>query len=132
MTDKNLLQDHVNSIASDLSKGKQHDYCPECGKDDWEDDCCQGYVYRDDDGKVTVDTMTGYDYISDALDIQYIVDGEKNYLAARILVAFGGPNIWINTQTNVVEGYWWGDCAHAHFEDTMGVDDATMEIWGCK
>lgn len=77
--------------------------------------------------------MSGYDYLNDALDIQYIVDGEGNYIAARILVAFGGPNIWINTQTKTVEGYWWGDSAFAsYYDDAMNIDEACNEFWDCK
>jgi hypothetical protein len=37
------------------------------------------------------ENQSAFDYLNDALDIQYIVDGAKNYLGAKILVAFGGP-----------------------------------------
>ena len=51
----------------------------------------------------------GFDYLTDALDINYIINGDKTYKGARILVAFGGPNIWIDTFNQQVEGYWWGE-----------------------
>jgi hypothetical protein len=47
-------------------------------------------------------------------------------------VAFGGPNIWINTRTKQVEGYWWGDkCIMSYDRDEMGLDDALSELFNC-
>tara|TARA_Y100000401_G_C8277159_1_gene201452 strand:+ start:288 stop:596 length:309 start_codon:yes stop_codon:yes gene_type:complete len=75
--------------------------------------------------------ICGFEYLEDALDIEYIVDSNKQYLGARILVAFGGPNIWVNTRTKTVEGYWWGQRAEAtYLYDEIGLDEACEEIWG--
>ena len=68
-------------------------------------------------------------FMEDALDIQYIINQDKTYRGARILVAFGGPNIWVNTQRGEVEGYGWGDDATAGFIDNMGLDDYLEEIY---
>lgn len=76
--------------------------------------------------------VSAFDYLSDALDIEYIVNGKGEYLGARVLVAFGGPNIWINTRAKQVEGYWWGDSAFASFKDELGLDDALSELWACR
>jgi|TARA_X000000950_G_C13757386_1_gene595333 hypothetical protein len=74
-----------------------------------------------------------FDYLSDALDIEYTVDSKGEYLGARVLVAFGGPNIWINTRHKTVEGYWWSDRAEAnYFEDKLGLDDALEELWSMR
>jgi hypothetical protein len=76
--------------------------------------------------------VSAYDYLSDVLDIEYIVNGKKEYLGARVLVAFGGPNIWINTRTQQVEGYWWGSqsiCGYSN--DEMGLDDALQDLYNC-
>ena len=75
--------------------------------------------------------MSGYDYLIDVLDIEYIVNGNREYIGARVLVAFGGPNIWINTRTNTIEGYWWGDKASANYSDEIDLDDALRELWEC-
>jgi hypothetical protein len=75
----------------------------------------------------------GLDYLMDALDIQYIVNGESEYLGARVLVAFGGPNIWIDTSRQLVEGYWWGDSFTASYNnDEMDIDGALSELWECR
>jgi len=72
--------------------------------------------------------FSAFDYLQDALDIEYIVSSKGDYLGARVLVAFGGPNIWVNTRTNTVEGHWWGDNAYAGFTDNIGLDDALREL----
>lgn len=74
-----------------------------------------------------------YDYLESILDIEYIVNGKAEYLGARVLVSFGGPNIWINTKTQTVEGYWWNDRAEAYYDqDNLGLDDCLNELWGCR
>lgn len=75
---------------------------------------------------------SAFDYLQDALDIEYIVNGKGEYLGARVLVAFGGPNIWVNTRTNTVEGTWWADRSEASFKDNIGLDDALSELWACR
>ena len=70
--------------------------------------------------------------MEDVLDIQYIINQDKTYRGARILVAFGGPNIWVNTQSGQVEGYWWGDNAFTGFMDNIGLDDYLEELYSCS
>lgn len=103
----NDLQNHVNDIARRISEA------------DFD---------RNDDG----DECSAYDYLESALDIEYIVNGKGEYLGARVLVAFGGPNIWVNTRTGTVEGAWWSDRAEASFVDNIGLDDALSELWNCR
>ena len=64
-------------------------------------------------------------------DIRYYVDREKRYLGAEILVAGGGPTIWVNTYTQQVEGYWDGDRVTCPFADNIGLDDYCEEMYGC-
>jgi hypothetical protein len=101
------LSDHVKYIADKLSTGF--------------------------DGETNSDgePLSAFDYLQDALDIEYIVSSKKEYLGARVLVAFGGPNIWVNTRTKTVEGYWWGDKAAASFDDGIGLDDALEDLYNC-
>ena len=65
-------------------------------------------------------------------DIRYLVDREKRYLGAMLMVAGGGPTIWVNTWTKEVEGYWAGDkCTH-HFQDNIGLEDYNEEMYNCS
>jgi hypothetical protein len=105
----NDLKNHVQSIADTLSNGFD-------------------LSSMNDDGEYT----TAFDYLQDALDIEYIVNGKGEYLGARVLVAFGGPNIWINTRTGTVEGACWSERAEASFTDNIGLDDALSELWACR
>ncbi len=88
--------------------------------------------FDEDELNVDGEQMSAFDYLQDALDIEYIVNGKGEYLGARVLVAFGGPNIWVNTRTNTVEGQWWGDSCTASFTDNIGLDDALEELWNCR
>lgn len=72
------------------------------------------------------------DYMQDVLDINYITQSDKSYKGARLLVAFGGPNIWIDTASKQVEGYWWSDNFTASYmNDALGLDDYCEEIFNC-
>lgn len=103
------LKNHVESIAKNLEVG----FPDEVNEDGGE--------------------FGAFDYLQNALDIEYTVSGKGKYLGARILVAFGGPNIWVNTRTQTVEGFWWADRAQAVYRnDWLGLDDACRELWECR
>jgi hypothetical protein len=71
-------------------------------------------------------------YIRDAFDIEFIVTRERGYLGARVLVAIGGPTIWIDTQKGIVEGWRWSAHTTEWFKDNIGLDDALEELWDCS
>lgn len=113
-TEKNQLASHVEHIRDNIENGIT-------------------YEAAEIDGGDPSEIISAFDYLEGILDIEYIVNGAGEYLGARILVAFGGPNIWINTRTQEVEGHWWGDSARAHYtEDAMGLDEALQELWECR
>jgi len=102
------VKDHVLHIIKSLENG----FPDELGQDD--------------------QPFSAFDYLQDALDIEYIVNSKREYLGARVLVAFGGPNIWINTRTKQVEGYWWRDsCVMSYENDAMDLDSALSELYSC-
>ncbi|MEQ8627083.1 hypothetical protein [Ekhidna sp.] len=71
-----------------------------------------------------------WDYLENALDIEYVSSSRGEYLGARILVAYGGPSIWINTRNRQVEGYWWSDNYTAGYhEDQLELDDYLEEYF---
>ena len=71
-------------------------------------------------------------WMEDVYSIEWITHQDHSYKAARLLVAGGGPNIWVNTQTEMVEGYWGADEISWHFKDNIGLDDYLEEMHGCK
>ena len=74
---------------------------------------------------------TGSEWMEGVYDIRYIVDREKRYLGCELLVAGGGPTIWVNTWTKEVEGYWGGDKVLEPFIDNIGLDDYNEEMYNC-
>ena len=115
---KQQLQNQVNNIARDIQNGMTYQ---------------EADMDYEANGSEPQDYISGLDYLQDCLDIHYIVTGGSEYLGARVLVAFGGPNIWINTQSGLVEAYWWGDSAVARIDgDSMGLDECLSELWGCR
>lgn len=72
------------------------------------------------------------DYLSDALEIEYVRDGQGNYRGAIVLVAFGGPNIWIDTRWKCVRGAWWGEsCTIPYHTDALDLDGTLEEFATC-
>ena len=65
-------------------------------------------------------------------DIEWITHQDHSYKAARLLVAGGRPNIWVNLQTNTVDGYWGCDKVTWGFVDNIGLDDYLEELHSCK
>ena len=64
-------------------------------------------------------------------DIEWITFQKGTYKAARLLVAGGGPNIWVNLQTNTVDGYWGCDEVNHGFVDNIGLDEYLEELHAC-
>lgn len=72
------VTDNVKHIADELSAGYDAEWVK---------------TYKEEhDGE----EPSAYDWLEDVLDIEYIVGGDGEYRGARVLVAFGGPNIWVD------------------------------------
>jgi hypothetical protein len=63
--------------------------------------------------------------------LHWVLNNDRSFRGARILVAFGGPNIWVDTERGIVEGFWWGNYAKASFEDSIGLEDSLTELYSC-
>ena len=142
--DKNL--EHVNEIVKTMEKYASGDYFIYNGelfpvdRDEFAKE--EGCLYREGvyimpDGKEIADNdleiATIGDYFSDFYDVDYIVDSTKKYKACRVLVAFGGPNICIDTWMQRVLLSWWGEYAKAYIPDDLceQIDDFFKAIYEC-
>ena len=76
--------------------------------------------------------VTASKWMEDVYDIRYLVDREKRYLGCELMVAGGGPTLWVNTWTKEVEGYWGGDKVLEPFIDNIGLDDYNEEMYNCS
>jgi hypothetical protein len=74
---------------------------------------------------------TALDYLQEVLDIQYIVNYNREYVGARILLTLGGPNAWVNTLTGQLEVSWWSAPEYRTLpsEFIAALDDALSEFW---
>lgn len=96
----------------DVSEMEEPNVCPECSDED-------AHLY------------TAMDYLEGVLDIKYLINSDRTYNGARILVACGGPNIWVDTDTMTVDGAWWLDKHSESFTDAIGLDEALEELYNC-
>ena len=99
------------------------------------EETCEAQLHRNCKS-IAMDITNGKEdaskWMEGVYDIRYIVDHEKKYLGAMLLVAGGGPTIWVNTWTKEVEGSWAGDrCTH-YFQDEIGLDDYNEEMYNCS
>ena len=74
---------------------------------------------------------TAHDWMEGTYDIRYYVDRDKRYLGCELMVAGGGPTIWVNTYTQQVEGYWGGDKVLEPFIDNLDLDEYNEEMYSC-
>lgn len=47
-----------------------------------------------------------YRYFDDVLDVEYFIGGNKDFRGVELTLTYGGPNIFVNTKTKEVTGYW--------------------------
>lgn len=51
-----------------------------------------------------------YDYIAEALDVEFTLDSRKQLVGVTLYVALGGPTVWIDTRRQEVHCHWgYGD-----------------------
>lgn len=74
-----------------------------------------------------------YDFFEDCYDIEYRCNSQKEYRSVCIMVACGGPNIYIDTASKRVELYWWSDRASypIRWDAVDAVDAWAEEYWKC-
>ena len=78
------LRRMVDAYAEDVNKGKMR-------------------FYPEDDN---ITNGIRYDDYYEAYNIKYIVDEQGNLEDVIILLAGGGPNIWLDTHAQEVQGFW--------------------------
>ena len=115
-TTANDLQKYVDGIAADLRRLYEADPTDE------EREAAEG----------NGDACDLYSYFTDVLDIEYTISSHGDYLGARIAVALGGPNIYIDTREGYVKGYWGTDRADAWIPSEIceEIDGIMEEYYG--
>ena len=95
------------------------------------DDISNPKISKDDGGEA-IELQTAHEWMEDVYDIEWITHNDHSYKAARLMVAGGGPFVWINTLNGTVDGYWGNDRVQWGYCDEIGLDDYLSELHGCK
>lgn len=64
-----------------------------------------------------------------AVDFEFITYADGDYKAARIMVSDAKMDIWINTQTRTIEGYYEADVATHAFDYDPQLDEVCADIY---
>ena len=115
----NENREHCKRIAEEVEAYAEGNIfkCPHCGEAfhiDEADETDNGHICpacgeEIEDGDEEPQSL--YDYFDDVFDIEYRISGNREFRSVQIMIACGGPNIYIDTGTAQVELYWWGDRA---------------------
>ena len=143
---KNENREHCKYIAEKLDRIVNGELfiCPECGEWISDDD---GAVYDEMHDAITcqhcnaefnsddAEPVSLYDYFDgDSIyNLEWRLDSNKEYKSVSIMVACGGPNIYIDTGSCQVELYWWGDNAEypISYETRDAIDEFFSELFNC-
>lgn len=82
----------------------------------------------DDDGN-RIETAAWLE--SNAYDINWVSNRDKTYKGAILLVAGGGPNIYVDTNESVIKGFWGGDVVEISYTDRIGLDEECESLFDC-
>lgn len=120
----NMTQEETNKHNEDYCRHIAHELeyyangqmwrCEECGEvfndyengEEWNGETCPHCGEECD-----FEQMSCFDWLDDALDITYTMSNDGRMLGARVMVAFGGPSIYVDTFREEVALYWWCDRA---------------------
>lgn len=100
---KEQLRDMCKRYAADASAGEMRFYPKDEDDDDYEE------VYA----------------------IQYTIDGQGRYLGSRLMLAGGGPNVWLDTFNEEIQGFWGSDKYSFPIYDYGYIDDYWEERYKC-
>lgn len=81
-----------------------------------------------------LEAVSIYDYFTgDIFDIEYRIGADKEYRSVRLMIACGGPNIYIDTAEKSVLLYWWTDRAEYPLSSSTceDIDQYFEELFNC-
>lgn len=74
-----------------------------------------------------------WEYLADGLARDYRVGPDKTPSACRVFLSLGGPNIWVDTETDSIHGAWGSDREEIYIDSELS--DAILESmtldWNC-
>lgn len=72
-----------------------------------------------------------YDYFDEVYDIEYRIDRSGEYKSVQLMIAYGGPNIYVDTDDSYVKLYWGSTYAEAPISYTTSeeIDDIYKNMY---
>ena len=137
-------REHCKYIAEQIEAHYNGDVykCPECGDEFHINDAIEiegGFrcPHCDcNDVDYDFEQLGLWDYFDDYYNLEYRIESDRRTVrSVQIMVACGGPNIYIDTASKAVELYWWSDRADypLSYEVCNAIDEMFQELWdmGC-
>ena len=114
---KKELQNYVDGIRADIVKLYEAEYTEEEREE------------MEENGEA----FDLYSYFADALDVEYTMDSNGEYIGVRVFVTLGGPNVWVDTRYGEVGGAWGCDRASAWLPSEVceEIDSIFSEYFAC-
>lgn len=140
--------EHCKSIANTLEQYANGELykCPICGEvhtmteyeaNEHEDEAGQlRYTCPNCGGDIEeseLEAVSLWDYFTDCYDIEYRIGSDKQFRSVCVMVACGGPNIYIDTQCKAVLLRWWTESAEypISYEAAEAVNEYFEELFNC-
>jgi predicted RNA-binding Zn-ribbon protein involved in translation (DUF1610 family) len=130
---------HCRRIALELDSFVNGEVyrCPDCGEilelpddvgDKYRCPRCETVNEVDD-----LEQLGIYDFLEDVYDIEYRIGSDRELRSVQIMVACGGPNIYLNTASKNVELYWGGERAWypMSYDAAAALDEWAEELYRC-
>lgn len=88
-----------------------------------------GFYDEDEDEEYNIGV-----YLERCLDFKFIINSDFTYHGVEVVVAFGGPSVWINTSEERIYIAWWNQSAKAHLSSGIceAIDDYFNELYCCR
>lgn len=131
---------HCKHIALELDAYVNGDIrrCPNCGEEHRRDWSEVGEAFRcpscgESSDPDDWEQLSVWDFFGDCYDIEYRCSSRRELRSVCVMVACGGPNIYLDTASKDVELYWWSERARypLSYEAVEAIDDWAEEMWGC-
>ncbi len=131
--------EHCKHVANELDFFVNENYhvCPYCGETVYFPDTVGNKFKCTHCGTVDdverYDALGLWDYMQDILDIDFIINSQKEYIACRICVAYGGPSIYIDTDEKAICLCWWTESAKYYLSSATvdAVNDWAENYYNC-
>lgn len=86
--------------------------------------------------KEDLEHLSVYDFFDNTIcDVIYYIGNDGDFRGVRIMIACGGPNVYVDTYRQTVELYWWSDYATVNLfsEVSDTITEAFEEVYqACK